>query len=347
MAHGESSCDGESLRLSDLSPRDLKWEEIKPLSQMTANAYAGTVFDKYYERMQGCSGWLRFALVPNHDGEVVHKLQSTRLCHVRHCPICQWRRALMWRAKTFRALRRIITDYPRKRFIYLTLTVRNCEVDQLGATLTWMNKSWERLTHCKDFPALGWLRATEVTRGQDGSAHPHFHVLMMVNPSYFSKYYVTQQEWRELWRRSLRVEYDPQVDIKVVKPVKTKLAEVSEPLVDSSELPEIKPMDEGLVAAIRYTLKYSTKPDEFLFLTGSSMSDDIEKYQAWLIEITSQMHKRKSIALGGIFKKYMSENDPKNLIVDEEKVEDSETQDEDPRVTYVWRDEVTQYLMSA
>ncbi|MDI5424891.1 ROK family protein, partial [Salmonella enterica subsp. enterica serovar Kentucky] len=32
----------------------------------------------------------------------------------------------------------------------------------------------------------GWIRTTEVTRGRDGSAHPHFHTLMMVPPSMLS-----------------------------------------------------------------------------------------------------------------------------------------------------------------
>ncbi|MDI5829464.1 protein rep, partial [Salmonella enterica subsp. enterica serovar Kentucky] len=41
----------------------------------------------------------------------------------------------------------------------------------------------------------------EVTRGRDGSAHPHFHTLMMVPPSMLSgRDYVKQYRWVELWR---------------------------------------------------------------------------------------------------------------------------------------------------
>ena len=312
---------------------------------MTANAYSGTVYDKYYERMQDCSGWLRFALVPNDDGEVIHKLQSARLCHVRHCPICAWRTALMWRAKTFRALRRIIADFPGKRFVFLTLTVRTCDVEQLGTTLTWMNKSWERLTHSKDFPAIGWLRRTEVVRSHDGKAHPHFHVLMMVNSGYFSKYYVTQKEWRQLWQRSLRVDYDPQVDIKVVKPAKQKATEISTSDCETQQN-QVKQFDDGLMAAVRYTLKYSTKPDKSLSPDDNAI-ESTEEYQKWLLGITKQLHKRRSVALGGIFKQYMKEDDPTNLVVDEGNVDETETEDEDPRVTYYWEDEVTHYLIKA
>ena len=311
----------------------------------TADAYAGTVYDKYSERISGCSGWLQFALVPNDDGEVIHKLQAARLCHCRHCPTCAWRTALMWRARTFRGLRRIIADYPGKRFIFLTLTVRTCEVDQLGATLTWMSQAWQRLSQTKDFPALGWLRRTEVERSHDGKAHPHFHVLMMVNPSYFTHGYVNQKEWRQLWARSLRVGYDPQVDIKVVKPTKQKSAEISSS-DDDTQQNHVKPFDNGLMIAVRYTLKYSTKPDKLLFPTHGT-AEDMEEDQKWLLGITQQLHKRRSVSLGGIFKKYMSEDDPTNLIVDEGNVDETETEDEDPRVTYYWEDEVTHYLIKA
>jgi plasmid rolling circle replication initiator protein Rep len=343
MGHENLSCDRESLRLSDLSPRDITWEVVKPQSQIVANAYAGTAYDKYSQRVEECSGWLRFALVPNDGGEIIHKLQSAHFCHVRHCPICQWRKSLMWRAKAFRAVARAVTDYPGKRFIYLTLTVRNCDVNELGATLAWMNDSWQRLAERKEFPAIGWLRSTEVTRGKDGTAHPHFHALLMVNSNYFTKGYLSQKRWRELWAESLRIDYDPQVDIKVVKPAKTSTTVTSES-DNQNDQEVIRPIDPGLEAAIRYTLKYSTKPDDYLS-TDTSVSQVDEDFKSWLITLTQQLHKRKSVSTGGVFKKYLAEDDPRNLIRDEGNTDTSETEDEDPRITYVWRDEVTQYLL--
>lgn len=334
---------GEFLYLTDLSPRDAKWEDVKPQSQIVANAYAGTVYDKYYERMQDCSGWLRFALVPNDAGESIHKLQQAHLCHVRHCPVCQWRRSLMWRSRMFRALRRVLSDYPNKRFIYLTLTVKDPKMENLGETLTWMNDSWQRLVERKQFPALGWLRTTEVTRDVNGDPHPHFHALLMVNANYFGKGYVSHERWVELWRESLRVDYDPRVDIRVVKPRKPSSTDTSESQETESGL-IVRPMDEGLVTAVRYTLKYSTKPDDFLS-TDTSVSQNLERYKDWLLGLCSQLHKRRMVALGGIFKKYVSESDPGNLIVDSESSDTSETESADPRVTYVWRDEETRYLM--
>ncbi|WP_162825233.1 protein rep, partial [Escherichia coli] len=68
------------------------------------------------------------------------------------------------------------------------------------------------------------IRATEVTRGNDGSAHPHFHCLLRVQPSWFNgKNFVKHERWVELLRDCLRVNYEPNIDIRAVN---TKTAEV-------------------------------------------------------------------------------------------------------------------------
>ena len=57
--------------------------------------------------------------------------------------------------------------------MFLTLTVRNCAIEELGETLSRMNTAFQRLKDRKEFrPVQGWIRTTEVTRGSDGSAHP-------------------------------------------------------------------------------------------------------------------------------------------------------------------------------
>jgi plasmid rolling circle replication initiator protein Rep len=48
--------------------------------------------------------------------------------------------------------------------------------------------------------------------------NPHFHVLLAANPSYFtSKDYISQAEFTALWRRSMRLDYDPVVYVERVK----------------------------------------------------------------------------------------------------------------------------------
>ncbi|MBE3060575.1 protein rep, partial [Klebsiella pneumoniae] len=63
------------------------------------------------------------------------------------------------------------------------MTVRNCAIEELGETLSRMNTAFQRLKDRKEFrPVQGWIRTTEVNRGSDGSATPHFQTLMMVPP---------------------------------------------------------------------------------------------------------------------------------------------------------------------
>ncbi|MER1979376.1 protein rep, partial [Pseudocitrobacter faecalis] len=40
---------------------------------------------------------------------------------------------------------RIVADYPDARWMFLTLTVRNCAIGELGETLNRMNMAFQRL----------------------------------------------------------------------------------------------------------------------------------------------------------------------------------------------------------
>lgn len=273
----------ELQNLADYSPADKTWDEHRSISDDVGGIYLRAAgFERYGERVEGCSGILRFGWSTNEEtGETRLRLRDARFCRVRHCPICQWRRSLMWQARFYQSLPKIVAEYPDARWLFLTLTVRNCPITELGDTLTVMNAAFQRLKDRKEFRGvLGWVRTTEVTRGKDGNAHPHFHILLMVSPSMLSgDGYVKHSRWVELWRDCLRVEYDPNVDIRVVKSRKPK---------DGESLPcSVVDQLRGVVVE---TLKYSTKPADMLV--------DPE----WFLELTRQVHKRRFVATGGVLK---------------------------------------------
>lgn len=221
----------------------------------------------------------------------------------------------MWIARFLKALPRITQDYPKARWIFLTLTVKNCEIAELRQTITHLNASWKRLSHRKEFPAIGFARSTEVTKSKDGLAHPHFHVLMLVKESYFQgKYYLSQEDWTELWKSCLQVDYNPVVDVRTVKPNK-------------------KFGEDGIKAGIVETFKYSVKPED-MFGTGT------EEDKEWLLELTTQLHKTRAIALGGVIRNYLSESDPEDLLTEEG---DDETPDEIGRLLFGWRERENRY----
>jgi len=125
----------------------------------------------------------------------------------------------------------------------------------------------------------------EVTRGADGSAHPHYHALLLVPGDYFHapEKYVTQVGWTKLWRESLKLDYDPIVHVAAVKPKRGRPAK-------GETLP-------ALVNAAREALKYAVKP--------SDMTADA----AWLLELTRQLDKLRFIAPGGVLKDILGERD--------------------------------------
>lgn len=319
-----SECIGsDHFYLTDLSPKDKPWDTHKSQSGRVRSLYQGTVYDKFSGRIGNCSGLLQFGWIDDAlTGEVKLKLRAAKFCRVRHCPICQWRRSLMWIARFRQAAPMIDRDYPTARYLLLTLTVKNCPVGELRQTLTWMNESWKRLTHRKQFPAIGFARSTEVTRSKDGLAHPHFHALLAVQSSYFGKKYLSQAEWVALWRSCLQVEYVPVVDIRACKPRKRPS--------DNESLAEAP---QTMVLALAEVFKYTVKPED---LFGDGKSIDRE----WLVALTGQLHKTRAVALGGIFKQYLSEKEPEDLIGEEEKEEDIS----DLSLTFGWREMVERYV---
>ena len=99
-------------------------------------------------------------------GEDKLVLKQAFFCRVRFCPVCQWRRSLLWRAVMFQKLEEIKTQYPTHRWVFLTLTVRNCDLVDLRDTLKDMNASWKRMSETVAFKngIAGFIRTTEVTR---------------------------------------------------------------------------------------------------------------------------------------------------------------------------------------
>lgn len=272
--------------LTDYSPEEASWDKHRSRAQDVSDLYAASKeFERFSARMKLCSVVLRYSYrvvtdACNHVSSL--KLRQVQFCRVRHCPVCQWRRSLMWLARFFQALPRLLEEHPSHRWIFLTLTVRNCKIDELSVTLKAMNEAWQRFVKRKEFAHVsGWIRSTEVTRGKDGSAHPHFHVLMIVPSSMVSgRSYIKHAKWVELWRSSLRLDYDPIVNVKAIK-----------------DQPDDKVDESGIRSAAAETLKYSVKPTD--------MVEDVD----WFFEMTRQVHKKRFLASGGILKDVLRARD--------------------------------------
>jgi plasmid rolling circle replication initiator protein Rep len=224
---------------------------------------------------------------------------------------------MKWQAKMFQAMPEIKQAYPTHRWLFVTLTVRNCDLVDLRTTVTDMNKAFVRLSQLKRFPAIGWIKSVEVTRNSEtGQAHPHFHCLMLVPSSYFGKSYIKQDEWRSLWQRCLRSDYLPVVNVKAVKP---KL---------NQETGEQDDIGQAIVEVLKYSVK----------------EEDLVADENWLVELTSQLHKTRAIAIGGVLKQFLrEEKEDDDLINIEEKEELEEIEDESIKLYFGWRETLKRY----
>lgn len=155
-----------------------------------------------------------------------------------------------------------------------------------------MYKSFNRLIKRKEFKSvIGFVKTTEVTRDKKRPfthAHPHFHVMLLVDSDYFtSQKYVRHEEWVRIWSECLKVSYLANVDIRAVKSKS-----------DEHELRDV----------IAETLKYACKPSDMIY-------DNSTRAQSWFLEYTKQVHKMRFVNSGGVLK---------NALKDEKEVTDDD-----------------------
>jgi plasmid rolling circle replication initiator protein Rep len=302
--------------LAKVSPGDKPWDRHKGEALNMTTLFAAGNHEGHYryaERIDGCAQMLRLGW----DGEAGKtKLQAAFLCGVRWCPVCGWRRGLAWKARMHKALPAIKEAHRSGRWLFLTLTVRNVDASELRETLKAMGRGWQRMSQRKVWPALGSVRATEVTHSDSvtGDTHPHFHALLFVPHGYFiSSGYLEHWDWVQLWRQAMRLDYDPTVRIQTVRPGRVR-----------------KKTETTLNDAIAETLKYALKPN------------DVVAFPDWFLQITDQLHATKSVNLGGVLRKYLNEDEPETAEMIEGDQESGGVTEKDSWF-FAWRELVKQY----
>lgn len=240
-----------------------------------AAAYRAAVIEngqKKAERLSQCSRWLEFAV---HEESGQHKLTKTSSCHVRLCPICQWRRSL----NTYRNMARIYNDKDIRKYkhMFLTLTQKNVSGGQLSSELKTLSRNFTKFMRTKEINdiAVGYMRSIEVTRNRNtGMYHPHIHAIITVPRTYGKKEYIRKKRFAELWAQVNGLEYEPVVDVRMIKHL------------DGKTLAEIA--------------KYSVKPTDYLMPS--------EKETAKIIEtLDSALDGKRFVSYGGKVKEKKKE----------------------------------------
>lgn len=266
-----------------------------------ADLYNQLGYTRYVERMSTCMSWAKFVqkrtgdyirprLTLNDRGEIgtvseelEMRLVESTFCRVRLCPICQWRKAMRWQAIALKNYERLQSELGDRRWLFLTLTTKNCYLSELNDYIQRLNDSFLRWVRWKSFPASGWIKSLEVALSKKSPdlCHPHFHVLLMVDPDYFNDdNYWNHLDWSGGWQKVAKLDYNPIVDIRAIKEGKEKAI-----------IPEV--------------LKYGVKPQDLA---------EVNREQLRLL--TRELHGVRAINKGGCLRKFFQEvgNDDIDLI---------------------------------
>lgn len=226
---------GEELHDVDTGGKERPWRQHKADARKLADLYelarefdASAITAGRLSDLRQCADTLLFA----RDAQGKKQLAGGNFCHVRFCPMCNWRRSLKLAIQMGQAAA-LINSERKVRYIFVTLTCRNVPPVRLSGQIDALNKAWGRIFKTRQglkSPAaarlrsqvLGYMRALEITYNKEaGNYHPHLHALLAVKPTYFmggkGGGYIKQSSWVTLWQEALGVSYAPSVNVQAVK----------------------------------------------------------------------------------------------------------------------------------
>ena len=149
---------------------------------------------------------------------------EANFCKQRLCPSCAWRRSVKIYGGTSHILDYLDEKYGKDiKYLFLTLTVKNVFLEDLGKAIDDMAEAFKRLINNKAWKrrVKGAMRTLEITVNYEKrTAHPHYHLILAVDRSYATKgdkTYWTQEDWQRVWQKAARLDYAPQVYIERIK----------------------------------------------------------------------------------------------------------------------------------
>lgn len=255
----------------------------KKKSLLLADSYKRIGYDNKYDRVYSCGTFLEFLHeVQGNQILADGKLNRANFCKDRLCPTCNWRRSY----KIFSQVSKIMAVIGKQyEFLFLTLTVPNCEDFELSDKIDMLLKSWRKLTRHKKYKevVMGSFRALEVTRNKDKNTfHPHFHCVLAVPLDYFSNadLYIHQSEWLKMWQKATGDKSIKFVNIKKCRPKKDVESELYSDL---------------LVSAVAESAKYAVKDSDYILSDNNDLTDSL------VYTLSNALANRQLVNFGGVF----------------------------------------------
>lgn len=250
-----STCDfttnmkkNQAVNLDKHTVLGMEFEKITPkkdLNRKAADYLEKHVSVKTISRFETCRSWMHH--LTNQEMSV-KRLHNTDACGNRFCPICTWSTAKK-NAIKISVMMEAVQTLAGKEFLFLTLTAPNVSGEELRDEIDRFNKGVNRLFKRRNVErvAKGYIRKLEVTTDQEklitedlykrkkdyydlrglkvgdpnptyNTYHPHMHIIVVVNKSYFTdkRYFISKEEWLEMWRGCMRDDSITQVDARKV-----------------------------------------------------------------------------------------------------------------------------------
>lgn len=199
-------------------------------------------------------------------------------CKNRLCPVCN-RKYAAQKWHKIKIISEQITNVFSPIYALLTLTVKNVPAEKLSEEITHLMKSIDRMhkTSLWKEKVLGFFRSLEITYNSESKTyHPHYHYIICL-PTNYEKEMTSTYEWRKLWERSARLEYNSQIDLQLIS------------------------TEEQLSGGIAEVAKYAVK-----------ISSVVENGEDALKPLQQAIRGRRLISFGGIIKEIAKEYDKKN-----------------------------------
>jgi plasmid rolling circle replication initiator protein Rep len=256
---------GEILEDYSATGKKRKWAEYKIDNGKIYNIYARIIdeidenimSESRLESIYTCADDLFFVV----DKDKNKNLDQVNFCKDRFCPMCAKRKSLKIFGQVSEITEKMLAEN-NVEFVFLTLTIRNVTGEELSKTVTKLNNGFLKLvSKSKKFPAaerlkknlLGALKVMEVTYNEEADTyHPHIHAILAVKPSYFARDYMTKAELIATWRKALKVDYDPSIDIRRIDRRPNAIAETAKYPVKMSN---ILGLDQDRSVEVVYVLK--------------------------------------------------------------------------------------------
>lgn len=286
----EIECQEISQILSVLTERKKQQEYFAP---KLISALAETSFSSHekLKRVLNCGSYV--CIKPN------GKISGANFCRNKLCPLCAWRLSRKTFGKIAKMQSMIEEENPNLKYIFVTLTIPN--VKHLQDGIEQIIKAFYNFSNDRQFKKIhnGFQRSLEVTYNEKrGTWHPHIHMVVACKQEYFKELYLKKATWILLWKRALRADYTPIVDVRKVTGERER--------------------------AIAEIAKYAVKP----FDLKTSEADEVELYN----ELLRATYHRRLRSFSGVYRKMakrvgLSEN---MELTDEQQLEISDHE-------YIWK----------